>query len=293
MKTAMLKRVMLAVLLLAGCCGTARASGEEDFGNKPLNEANFKDWSGVMPVVNHPSRVYHVWVNGNEQCYYQGDVAALNDTLRKFAGVQTEARDVVLRPGPGEVSSFDGSRKTQFSWHLQMFGGISRYLLNLEAGKKVWSDHPVLTVYTGGAIDLDKVEIPKGVTLLSVSEVKKRTLEGLKSKDKTVRGWGAGVLASLDAYDPASRDALAALLSDPDNWVRLNAVHSLPTFGKMAQTTLPLIRRNLETDDKSLKEAAEQSIQKIEQAPAAPDLERQHREQLEKIDRFVVAQRKG
>lgn len=291
MKTAMLKPVMLVLLLVAVCCGTAWALGEEDFGNDPLNAANFTSWPGVMPVVNHPSRVYHTWVNGNEQCYYQGDMAALNDCLLKFAEVQTEARDVVLRPGPGEVSSFDGSRKMPFSWHLQMFGGVSKYLLSLEGGNKVWSDHPVLTIYTGGAIDLDKIEISKGVTLRSINEVKKRTLEGLKSKDKTVRGWSAGVLVSLDRYDPASRDAVAALLSDPDNWVRLNAVHSLPTFGKLAQPALPLLRENLKTDDKSLKEAAQESIRKIEQATATPDSERQHQQQLEKIDRFVATKR--
>lgn len=288
MKIAMLKRMLLVGLLVVACCGTVRALGEEDFGNEPLNAANFNEWPGVMPVVNHPSRVYHQWVNGNEQCYYQGDVTALNDTLRKFAGVQTEARNVVLRPGPGEVSNFVETRKVQFSWHLQMYGGISKYVLGLEDGKKVWSDHPVLTVYTGGTIDLNKVEIPKGVTLLSVTEVKKRTREGLKSKDKTVRGWGAGVLASLDAYDPESLQAVTALLSDPDNWVRLNAVHSLPTFGKAAQPALPLLRKNLETDDKDLKEAAQGSIGKIEQAAATPDAERRHREQLAQIDRFVA-----
>jgi hypothetical protein len=292
MKATMLKRVMWVVALLVACCGTAWALGEEDFGNEPLNVANFKEWPEVMPVVNHPSRVYHQWVNGNEQCYYQGDVAALNDTLRKFAEVKTQARDVVLRPGPGQASSFDGKRKVPFSWHLQMYGGISKYVLGLEEGKKVWSDHPVLTVYTGGAIDLSKIEIPKGVTLLSVTEVKKRTREGLKSKDKTVRGWGAGVLASLDAYDAESREAVTALLSDPDSWVRLNAAHSLPTFGKAAQPALPLLRKTLETDDKDLKEAAPGSIQQIEQAQAAPDAERLHREQLTQIDRFVAQQKR-
>lgn len=292
MKAAMLKRVMWAAALVVACCGTAWALGEEDFGNEPLNAVNFNEWPGVMPVVNHPSRVYHQWVNGNEQCYYQGDVAALNDTLRKFAEVKTETRDVVLRPGPGQASSFDGSRKLPFSWHLQLYGGISKYVLGLPEGKKVWSDHPVLTVYTGGVIDLSKVEIPQGVTLLSVTEVKKRTREGLKSKDKTVRGWGAGVLASLDAYDPESREAVTVLLSDPDNWVRLNAAHSLPTFGKAAQPALPLLRKALETDDKDLKDAAQGSIQQIEQAHSAPDAERQHQAQLALIDRFV-ARRKG
>jgi len=52
--------------------------GEEHFGNAALNEANFQDWPGIMPLVNHPSRVYHSWVNGNEHFYYRGDTPALN-----------------------------------------------------------------------------------------------------------------------------------------------------------------------------------------------------------------------
>lgn len=284
-----LQRFVIAVLVLLIACSAAWALAQEDIGNEPLNEANFSEWPGLVPVVNHPSRVYHLWVNGSEQCFYQGDVAALNDTLRKFAEVRTESRDVVLRPGPGETQTLVGGKTIPFSWHLQLYGGISRHLLGLDGGKQIWSDHPVLSVYTGG-IDLNKIEIPKGVTLLSITEVKKRTREGLKSKDKTVRGWGAGMLASLDAYDPESQETVTALLNDPDNWVRLNAVHSLPAFGKRAKAALPLLRDLLKSDDPQLKEAAAESIQKIEQAQSVPDQEqaRQHREQLEQIDRFVA-----
>lgn len=79
----------LAFLILAilALCANSRAwaMGQEDFGNAALNEANFRDWPGIMPLVNHPSRVYHSWVNGNERFYYRGDAVALNDALRKFA----------------------------------------------------------------------------------------------------------------------------------------------------------------------------------------------------------------
>jgi hypothetical protein len=242
-----------------------------------------------MPVVNHPSRVYHLWVNGNEQCFYQGDLAALNDTLGKFARLPGE---VVLRPGPGETHSLQKDRAIPFSWHLQMYGGISRYLQGLEGGKQVWSDRPVLTVYVGGPIELNKLEIPKGATLLSITAVKKRTLEGLKSRDKTVRGWGAGVLTSLDPHDVESREAVAALLKDPDNWVRLNAAHSLPLFGKAAQANLPALRENLNSPDPQLKEAAAEGIRKIEAAQPQLDSDRRHEELLKEIDRYV-ASRKG
>ena len=46
--------------------------------------------------------------------------------------------------------------------------------------------------------------------LISVAAVKRRTREGLKSKDMGVRGWTNGELAALDPYDPESRDAIDA-----------------------------------------------------------------------------------
>src|SRR5436309_2184984 len=91
---------LFIALLVLGLSGRAWALGEEDFGNAALNEANFQDWPGIMPLVNHPSRVYHTWVNGNEHFYYRGDIAALNDALRKFAASKAEVHEVLLRPPP-------------------------------------------------------------------------------------------------------------------------------------------------------------------------------------------------
>lgn len=82
------RTIAMAVVLAAATAGGALALGEEDFGNKPLNAANFTDWPEIMPVVNHTSRVYHVWVNGNEYMYSAGDVAALNDTLQNLAAAK-------------------------------------------------------------------------------------------------------------------------------------------------------------------------------------------------------------
>src|SRR6185295_4946736 len=115
--------------------------------------------------------------------------------------------------------------------HLQLIGGIARHLTTRDKGDRVWSPNPVLTVYISDPLLLNKLAIPKGVTVTSLADVKKRTREGLTSKDQTVRGWGCGVLAELDPYDTESRDAIAGLLADADNWVRLNAVMSLVPFG--------------------------------------------------------------
>jgi hypothetical protein len=285
----MLTRFGLAVLLLGVCCAGAWARGEERYGNEPLHEGNYTEWPGIMPVVNHPSRVYRSWVNGNEHFYYRGDTAALNEILRKFAAVKG---DVVLRPGPGEAGTFDPSRKIPFTWRLQLIGGIARHLLTLEGAAKVWNPQPELSIYAGGDIDLDKLVIPRELAVLSLADVKKRVREGLKSSDKTVRGWTNGALAELDPYDAESRDAIAAMLKDKDNWVRLNAAGALGKFGKTAQPALPLLRSALETDDAPLKTGVQKGIQDIEQAADRTAAEQAHREMLARIDRYLAA-RKG
>jgi hypothetical protein len=284
---------LAALALLAACCVPAWALGMETFGNAPMIEGNFNEWPGVMPVVNHPSRVYHTWVNGNDESFFQGDTATVNALIQHLAEVKTAAREVVLRPGPGTRKTFDQKREVGFTAHLQLLGGIANHLVTRDQGAKVWSPHPVLTVYTGGPVDVTKLQIPKGVTVLTLSEVKQRTREGLKSGDKTVRGWGAGVLAYLDPYDTESRDLIVKLLDDQDNWVRLNAAGAVTLFGKKAEPALPALRRAMAGDDKSLKERAQESIQKIETAEDRADAEREHQRQMEQINRVVAKLREG
>jgi hypothetical protein len=198
----------------------------------------------------------------------------------------------VLRPGPGITHSFNRERGIAFNWNLQVIGGIARHLTKLEQGDKVWSSQPVLTVYTGGDIDLAKVELPKALTVLSVTEVRRRTAEGLKSPDKTVRGWGAGVLAALDPFDAGSRDLIAGLLTDPDNWVRLNAASALASFGRQAEPALPALREAEKTDDQQLRERVRESIRTIETAPERAGAARAHQEALDRIQQ-LLASRKG
>jgi HEAT repeat protein len=90
-----------------------------------------------------------------------------------------------------------------------------------------------------------------------------------------------------------SRDLVAKLLDDPDNWVRLNAAGSIPLFGKKAEPALPALRRALTSDDKSLKERAQESIEKIQKAEDQAAAEKEHQRLLEQIERFAAALKAG
>jgi hypothetical protein len=113
------------------------ALGMETHGNAPVGAQ--PGWAqGVVGVVNLRSRVYSMWVNGNENFYYRGDARALNEALEKFAAVKDEVRQVILLPGSGRTQTFRG-QPVDFDWQLHVPSGIYRAV-----SKRT---HAVLTVY--------------------------------------------------------------------------------------------------------------------------------------------------
>ncbi|MFK7778506.1 MAG: HEAT repeat domain-containing protein [Gimesia sp.] len=278
--------LMSALLTLGSIPSFSWALGIEDFGNKPLNAVHFQNWPGMMPVVNDKNRVYHRWTNGNEACFYRGNTAALNDALQKFADSNGKVHEVVLRPGPASVNSFMKSRTMDYNWNLHLVGGIARAMSQKDQGAHLWSKHPILTVYVGGEIQLNKIKVPKGITLLQLADLERRYTKGLTSTDITVRGRSTGKLARLDPYSTPSMEAIAKLLPSKEKWVRRNAAGALATFGKQATPALPALREALNTDDKQLKARIQQTIDTIEKGPDNSVAKKQHQEMVAKINQF-------
>ena len=284
----MKKIIVVSICLVAALSfnSQCRAAATEVIGNKLLNELNYEDWPGLMPVINDMNRVYQVWVNGCENLYYKGGTRELNECLKKFADTPYPVREVVIRPGPAEVKTFKGARMP-YDWELIIIGGISKFLTTLERGAKVWNKYPTFVIYVGEGIKLNEIRLPAGVQVLELSDLKKRHHEGLLSSDKTVRGWGAGRLARLDPYDDDSLEAIVKLLKDEDQWVRLNAAGALGVFGRKAQSAIPALKECSKTADERLQKRIEQLVQQIEGAEDKTDLEKRHSKLLAKIGEFV------
>lgn len=290
-RVSLLAPVLLAVL---GCLLARQALGlgEETIGNEPLSDSGYTEWKGVMPVINDKARVYSNWVNGNEHFYFKGTTQEVNAALANFAKVEVKEHEVLLRPGPGMAHTF-GRKEVPHNWELHIQGGISKHLLTLDKGDQVWSKDPRLTIYVGGDIDLAKLEIPKGVTLLDVPTLSKRVAAGIAaSKDKTVRGWGCGELASLDHFSAENLQGVAKMLDDADSWVQLNAAGSLPLFGKKAAPHLPALRECLVSEDKGLKTRAQAAITEIEQAEDKSKEEKEFTATQKEIAEFLAEQKK-
>ena len=278
----------LALTVMVGLCALGPAvygMGTEDFGNAPLSAANYRQWKGVMPAVNHESRVYHTWVNGNEHLYYEGDTDALNDALRKFAAIEADVREVVLRPGQGETKSFRGKR-IPYDWLLHIQGGISR---REEKGTNIWDKHPTMAVFVGGDhVELEKIRIPEGVVVLEVADLTARYLEGLKSDNHTVRGYAAYFLAQVDPCNRENAAAVAKLLCDENDWVRSMVVGALARFGKQAESALPALRKASESEQETerIKKRCREAIETIANAEDSEDRLEEHRQMLTRIHKF-------
>lgn len=168
---------LLLMLLVPSLC---HALGTEEKGNRLLSEFNYADWKGIMPIVNAKSRVYQVWVNGNEYLCYKGKTRELNEALATFAKVDVKNHVVVLRPGPADRRAFDKTL-VSLNWEIHLIGGLAKSRATDDIEDLEWQRDPVLTIYVTDEIDLDTLEIPEGVTLRSAPALH----ADAKTKDET------------------------------------------------------------------------------------------------------------
>jgi len=275
-------------LIVGGAARRASAMATETVGNTPLSPLNYTDWKGIVPVINHKSRVYQIWVNGNEHFYYRSDARTLNAALKEFAKVQTDCRVVVLRPGPASCETF-GKKRIPYDWNLHIVGGIARHV-HAQGDPDVWDMYPTITVYIGeGNVQLDELQIPKGLTVLDVADLRARYRRALQSADKESRGYAAYYLAEVDPDHPEIVPAIAPLLEDGDVWVRLMSAGALGKLGASATPALPVLERGLDDKEKRVRERFAEVIAQIENAKADPEAAKRRQEAVARIARFVKA----
>jgi hypothetical protein len=279
---------MIALMVVLVCAGAYTGMlGFEEFGNKPLSKANYGAWPGVVLLVNSEKRVYYQWVNGHENLYYLGNNDDLNTALKDFAKIKSDKLEVVLRPGPGIATTFKPEKTVPFVWNLHL---IKSFLSKLDQGDQIWPAHPMLTIYVDDQVDLNALQIPTGITVLELDDLKNRAMNCLTSSDETVRGWSCGFLSRLDKYDVDTMKRVVQMLNDDDNWVKLNAAGALASFEANAQSILPNLEQLATSDDQQLREKAVKTITSIKQSKTDDRAAEQHRERIAAIKSFCEKQ---
>ena len=282
--------LVVSLLALGGAAGNASAMGTEMVGNTALPATDYADWEGIMPIVNHESRVYQVWVNGNEHLHYRGDAKTLNDVLTTFAAAKGVRRNVVLLPGPGKTKTFK-KEPVPYDWDLHLVGGIAR--ASLEGNTEVWNDQPTITILVGGGnVELGDLKIPDALNVSELADLRVRYRKALQSEVPHSRGDAAVLLGQLDADHPENVPEIARLLNDKDAWVRGMAAAALGQFGHSADTTLPTLKAGLNDDNEAIRKIFAETIAKIENAEAIdPAAVSRRKETAARIRAFVQARR--
>jgi len=283
-------RLIVAIEIVLLTVSSTWSMGLESFGNTQLSDANYTDWPDVMPVINDAHRVYHSWVNGNEHFYFAGNTIALNAAIKNFAAIKAERLTIVLRPSPGKANSFNNKQSFPFNWKLHLLGGISKMMAKEDLGSNIWDPSPYLQVYVGDSIKLDEIEIPKGMEVLEISDLQKRYIKCLNSKDQSVRGWSCGHIAELDPYNAEAMQQIVAKLDD-DEWVKLNAISALSVFTSFADEVIGKLRA-VKTDDDKVKERIQQTIETLQNAVPNDSARKEFKQSLESIHTYLLAQRR-
>jgi len=106
---------------------------------------------GIVDLARHPSRVYSLWVNGNEQFYFRAVPRDIAELLALFGEVRIRDQEIRLVAGTGRVSSFN-HQEFEYNVALQVVTGIALAYTEDQSEKGKSGDLPLeprLTIYCG------------------------------------------------------------------------------------------------------------------------------------------------
>jgi hypothetical protein len=178
--------VFLAVLGILGlyeiCYGWATEQIGPDSTNRHPTVAQ-PDWhKGIFEIPRHPSRVYSIWINGNENFYFMADPNQVNELLLLFSQSRMRDHEVVIKSAKDKrkVKTFKED-PVDYNVNLQIIGGIA--LAVYRRGDKVDTFEPKLTIYAGdNDVLLKHLKLPENVIVSC--EIKDCNIKSKKTKPK-------------------------------------------------------------------------------------------------------------
>jgi hypothetical protein len=122
----------------------------------------------------------------------------------------------------------------------------------------------------GAFIDVTDLEVPKGITIITVDDLLAVHLKGLKDADMYVRGMAIEDLSVVAAYSDKVVPAITEKLKDDNEWVRCVAVNCLGNAGAIAKSAIPALKEGLQDTDPTIRKAFQTAIDQIENAKGTP-----------------------
>jgi hypothetical protein len=130
-------------------------------------------------------------------------------------------------------------------------------------------------------LDVTDLDIPKGVTVISVHDQLAAGFQKLKDADAYVRWQGAWDLDSLAPYSDKAVPALADLLqNDKDKRVREVAADCLGSAAVQAKSAVAVLKKGLVDTDNRVRSACQKALEQIDNAKVTPEQEERMRRAL-------------
>ncbi len=115
-------------------------------------------------------------------------------------------------------------------------------------------------------IDLQALEVPAGLSVLTLNDLLARHRAGLKSSDPITRGLSASALAELNRYVNVVPDLVGILESERHEYARRSVAGALSRLGKKATPALALLKSGLKDPDVNVRNAFDYAVNVIEGA---------------------------
>ncbi len=205
---------ILAVLGLLAGCGAAFGLATEHVGPEESAVAQLEWPKGMVEVVRHPSRVYSVWVNGNENFYFQATLDDIKQLVALFCKARMRDHEIRIEAGPQTAKSFGGD-EYEYNVSLHVLGGIALAMTRMkESGETL---EPSLTIYVGPDHSLLKqLKVPENAVVnCGIEGVE---IQSKASKPRRTPWYGRiQVDDSSPGADPAHRLSIRVTLWDNDS----------------------------------------------------------------------------
>lgn len=192
--------VLFSSCVLFGTCGLCFGAATEQIGPDTEHPTvSQQDWpKGIVEIPRHSSRVYSIWVNGNENFYFKATVEEINELLGLFA--KARMRDHIVRIQAGqEKARTIGGEDIEYNVRLQIVAGIVLFAVREEQRDDLPLE-PELTILTGdeqGAL-VNQLKWPENVIV--ESEIPGVTINSHRAKPK--RDYYFGRLEFEDGSPP-------------------------------------------------------------------------------------------
>lgn len=163
--------IICSLVLVIGEMGYGMAT--EQIGPDPADPPTVAQpgWpKRIEEVLRHQSRVYSIWVNGNENFYFQATPEDVNELVTLFSKARMRDHEVAIAAQRRDVKTFGGDA-VDYNVSLQIVAGIALFMTREGQSTSGLPLEPRLTIYPGDdASLLEKVTWPENLTLTNEVE---------------------------------------------------------------------------------------------------------------------------